>query len=214
MIETNVVFTKLKEYLKTSVMLDREQYELAAAWVMMTWVHQQMNVVPVLAIIGWEPGIGKSHLSKVLSHVCYESIFAHKMSLSAMMELAGGRTVIIEEYVLSEWDRNAIVGTKDVVRAIEGEDEGFEVKAFNVFGPKIYVGRERFKDNSLNSRCKFIEMKIRSPFDLYAFAGFSFATMAQDVMPWLAEWAHSFSFSEGRADFDTFYHDLLQGAVK
>jgi hypothetical protein len=139
-----------------------------------TWLYDKFNEVPYLRAIG-DFGSGKSRLLQTIGSLCYKPIFT------------GGATTpspifrIINEIqgtlVLDEADFRFSDMTSDIVKilntgyqrgtpVLRSEGKGtFEVKAYDVFGPKIIATRETFKDKALESRFLVEEMgssKLRS----------------------------------------------------
>ena len=137
--------------------------EVAALYVMLTWVYERFNELPYLRVIG-ALGTGKSRFLKVMAACCYRPMVLGSSSVAAMF-----RTIdkFKGTFILDEADFKSSEFSSDVakifnnghskgmpVARMRGNAKGdFVTDIFEVFGPKILASRESFNDAALESRC-------------------------------------------------------------
>jgi hypothetical protein len=137
--------------------------DIAAHYVLLSWVYDAFNESPYLRLAG-QYGSGKTRVLLVLGSLAYKGFFA-----------SGASTVspifhVLHEFggtlLLDEGDLRASDATADLVKILNnGTMKGLPVlrtmanryrelnpQAFRVFGPKIVAMRERFTDDALESR--------------------------------------------------------------
>jgi hypothetical protein len=137
---------------------------VATLFIPHTWIYERFQAVPYLRFCGL-PQTGKTRGIEVIASICYH---AHSISGSVTaapmfrtIEVSGG-TTIIDEADFKDSD----VGT-DVMKILncgyqQGQpvsrmekDKGgkFVPRLYDVFGPKVIGGRQRFRDDATESRC-------------------------------------------------------------
>lgn len=184
----------IHKYLEVTPVFER----IATYYVLFTWLFDKFNEVPYLRAIG-DFGSGKSRFIQTIGSLCYKPVFT------------GGATTpspifrIIDEVkgtlILDEADFRFSDMTSDIVKilntgyqngmpVLRSEGRGtFEVKAYDVYGPKIIATRETFKDKALESRFLVEEMgagKLRS--DIPRTLGEDFYSDATDIRNKLLKW--------------------------
>jgi hypothetical protein len=143
---------------------DSKFESVSTLYVLHTWIYERFKAVPYLRFCGL-PQTGKTRGIEVISSMCY-----HPHSISGSIttapifrtiEASGGTTIIDEADF-----RDSDVGS-DVMKILNcGYSQGqpvsrvekdrggqFVPRLYEVFGPKIIGGRERFKDEATESRC-------------------------------------------------------------
>ncbi len=137
--------------------------QIAAHYVLLSWVHDRFNEVPYLRLRG-EYGTGKTRALMAIGALCYKSFFASGAStVSPIFHTlnAFGGTLILDEADLPYSDaradlvkifNNGTVQGMPVLRTVVNRHKEFNPAAFKVFGPKIIAMRERFQDQALESR--------------------------------------------------------------
>jgi len=145
--------------------------KLAALYSMMSWVFDRFTAVPYLRFLG-EPQTGKSRCLQAVGHLCYKAIMAGGSTtvspLFRLCEIYGGT------FVLDEADFRYSDSWCEVVKILncgymkgvpvlrsDKSGDGYEPRAFDVFGPKVIANRRRFDDAALESRCLTCEMTER-----------------------------------------------------
>jgi len=136
---------------------------IAAQYVFLTWLHDRLNELPYLRARG-DYGSGKTRFLQVIGSICYRPIFTAGASTTSpifrMLDQIRG-TLILDEADLrfsnAKSDLVKILNTGyqkgiPLLRSEGRGDKGFEVKAYDVFGPKIVATRENFDDEALESR--------------------------------------------------------------
>lgn len=142
-------------------------YKLVAHYVLLTWVYDQLPVVPYLRAIG-DYGTGKTRFAQVIGSICYKSLFLAGATSDAfifrMIELFKGTLILNElERVNTDLRSQLVVILNNgyekglPVGRVEGEKKR-EPKVFDVFSPKVITTREKFKDLALESRILSIPM--------------------------------------------------------
>lgn len=137
--------------------------EIAAYYVLLSWVHDAFNELPYLRLRG-EYGTGKTRGLLAIGALCYRPFFASGASTTSpifhTLNSFGG-TLILDEADLPYSDaradivkilNNGTVKGIPVLRTIQNRHKEFNPAAFKVFGPKIIAMRESFQDKALESR--------------------------------------------------------------
>jgi len=137
--------------------------EIAAHYVLLSWVHDAFNELPYLRFQG-EYGTGKTRALLAIGSISYKAFFASGAStVSPIFHVldAFGATLMLDEADLRFSDATADL-TKilnngnmkglPVLRTMTNRHRELNPKAFKVFGPKIIAMRERFADEALESR--------------------------------------------------------------
>jgi hypothetical protein len=146
--------------------------QLAAHYVLLSWVYDAFNELPILRLQG-EYGTGKTRALVALGSVAYRGFFASGASTVSpifhTLDRFGG-TLILDEADLRYSDKtvelvkilnNGTVRGLPVLRSLQNRHKEFNPTAFNVFGPKILAMRGRFRDRALESRCITERMSAR-----------------------------------------------------
>lgn len=145
-----------------------EVYEqIATYYVLFTWMYDKFNEVPYLRTIG-DFGSGKSRFLQTIGVLCYKPIFTGGATTPSPIfrivnEVRG--TLIIDEADFKFSDMTSEIvkilnsGYQKGTPVLRSEGKGtFEVKAYDVFSPKIVATRETFSDKALESRFLVEEM--------------------------------------------------------
>jgi len=145
-----------------------ENFEhIAAYYVLFSWLFDQFNEVPYLRALG-DFGSGKSRFLQTIGSICYKPIFTGGATTTAPIfriinEVKG--TLIIDEADFRFSDMSAEIikilntGYQKGTAVLRCEGQGaYEVKAYDVYCPKIIGTREKFKDKALESRFLIEEM--------------------------------------------------------
>lgn len=155
--------TFIHKYLDVSPMFEK----IASYYALFSWVYDRFNEVPYLRAIG-DFGSGKSRFLQVVGSICYRPIFTGGATTPAPIfrildEIRG--TLILDEADLKASDM-----TQDIIKILNmGYQKGgtvlrmqgkdlMEIKAYDVFSPKIVATRETFNDKALESRFLIEEM--------------------------------------------------------
>jgi len=137
--------------------------EIAAHYVLLSWVYDRFNEVPYLRLRG-EYGTGKTRALTAIGSLCYKPFFASGAStVSPIFHTldAFGGTLILDEADLPFSDaraelvkilNNGNMRGMPVLRSVQNRHKEFNPSAFKVFGPKIIAMRESFEDKALESR--------------------------------------------------------------
>lgn len=143
--------------------------QIATYYVLFTWLFDRFNEVPYLRAIG-DFGSGKSRFIQSIGILCYKPVFTGGATTPSPIfriinEVHG--TLIIDEAdfkfsdMTSEIVKILNTGYQKGMPVLRSEGKGtFEVKAYDVFCPKIVATRETFADKALESRFLVEEMGI------------------------------------------------------
>lgn len=141
--------------------------QIATYYVLFTWMFDKFNEVPYLRAIG-DFGSGKSRFIQAIGILCYKPVFTGGATTPSPIfrivnEVHG--TLIIDEAdfkfsdMTSEIVKILNTGYQRGMPVLRSEGKGtFEVKAYDVFCPKIVATRETFSDKALESRFLVEEM--------------------------------------------------------
>ena len=155
--------TFIHKYLDISEVFE----QIATYYVLFTWMYDRFNEVPYLRAIG-DFGSGKSRFLQAIGILCYKPVFTGGATTPSPIfrivnEVHG--TLIIDEAdfkfsdMTSEIVKILNTGYQKGMPVLRSEGKGtFEVKAYDVFCPKIVATRETFADKALESRFLVEEM--------------------------------------------------------
>jgi len=134
---------------------------IATQYVLLTWIHDRLNELPYLRARG-DYGSGKSRLLQVVGSICYRPIFTAGATTTSpifrILDQVHG-TLILDEADFSHSDEKSDLvkilntGYQKGMAVLRTEGKGvFEVKSYDVYGPKIVATRQNFNDQALESR--------------------------------------------------------------
>lgn len=147
--------------------------QLAAHYVLLSWVYDAFNEIPYLRLVGTF-GVGKTRAIVAIGSLCYKPFFASGAStVSPIFHIQDhfGGTLVLDEADLPFSDaKNELVKIYNsgamrglpVLRTMQNRDKEFNPRAFRVFGPKIIAMRGSFDDPALESRFFTEHMDRRS----------------------------------------------------
>lgn len=204
--------TFIHKYLDISEVFE----QIATYYVLFTWMFDKFNEVPYLRAIG-DFGSGKSRFIQAIGILCYKPVFTGGATTPSPIfrivnEVHG--TLIIDEAdfkfsdMTSEIVKILNTGYQRGMPVLRSEGKGtFEVKAYDVFCPKIVATRETFSDKALESRFLVEEMgagKLRA--DIPRTLDENFYKEAENIRNKLLMWRlkNYFEPIERR-------HDLIEG---
>jgi hypothetical protein len=157
------LLAEIEAYARRYVSLSDTFAKVAAAYVLLTWVHDAFNELPYLRFRG-DYGSGKTRALIVFGSICYKGFFASGAStVSPIFHTldAFKGTLIFDEADFRFTDEkaelvkilnNGNVKGFSVLRTQVTASKEFEPRAFSVFGPKIVGLRSAYEDKALESR--------------------------------------------------------------
>jgi hypothetical protein len=162
------LFSQVRKYIHRYLELPADYEEIAALYVLLTWVYEFAPSIPYLRVIGdW--GSGKTRFLQVVGSVCFRPIFASGATTPApvfrILEQYRG-TLVLDEADFkdsSAWVEmvkllnNGYRPGMPVLRA-DKENGKWYPRSYRVFGPKLIATRYSFRDEALESRCLTSEM--------------------------------------------------------
>ncbi|HTU12435.1 MAG TPA: hypothetical protein VMG08_16205 [Allosphingosinicella sp.] len=153
----------LRAFISRYVDLDPVQEDIAAHYVLLSWVNDAFSEVPYLRFQG-AFGSGKTRALLVVGELCYKAFLASGAStVSPIFHILDriGSTLVLDEADARFSDATADLtkilnnGTTKglrVLRTMPTKQGELSPKAFNVFGPKLIAMRGAFEDDALESR--------------------------------------------------------------
>lgn len=146
--------------------------EIAAHYVLLTWVHDAFSELGYLRFRG-DYGTGKTRALLAVGSVCYKPFFASGASTVSpifhVLDAIGG-TLVLDEADLRFSDatadltkilNNGTVKGLPVLRTMTNRHRELNPHAFRVFGPKLLGMRRSFADKALESRFLTEETGVR-----------------------------------------------------
>jgi len=137
--------------------------EIAAHYVLLSWVYDAFNELPYLRLRG-DYGTGKTRALLAIGSLCYKPFFASGAStVSPIFHVldAFGGTLVLDEAdfrfsdataPLSKILNNGNVAGLPVLRTMTNRHKELNPRAFRVYGPKLIAMRHSFADRALESR--------------------------------------------------------------
>lgn len=153
----------VRTFLRRYVDLSPTFEEIAAHYVLLTWVNDAFNELPYLRFRG-DYGTGKTRALLAVGSLCYKPFFASGAStVSPIFHVldAFSPTLILDEAdfrfsdataELTKILNNGNVKGLPVLRTMTNRHRELNPQAFRVFGPKLVAMREGFSDRALESR--------------------------------------------------------------
>jgi len=157
------LLNELRRYLRRYVDLTPVFEDIAAHYILLSWVYDAFNELPYLRFRG-DFGTGKTRGLLAVGSVCYKPFFASGAStVSPIFHVldAFGATLILDEAdfrfsdataELTKILNNGNIRGLPVLRTMTNRHKELNPTAFRVFGPKIVSMRESFSDRALESR--------------------------------------------------------------
>lgn len=137
--------------------------EIAAHYVLLSWVHDAFSELPYLRLRG-DYGTGKTRALIAIGSLSYKPFFASGAStVSPIFHVldAFGGTLVLDEAdfrfsdataPLSKILNNGNVAGLPVLRTMTNRHKELNPRAFRVYGPKLVAMRHSFADRALESR--------------------------------------------------------------
>ncbi len=157
----------IQQFIHKYVCVSEVFEQIATYYVLFTWLFDRFNEVPYLRALG-DFGSGKSRFLQTIGSICYKPIFTGGATTASpifrMLNEFKGTLVLDEaDYRFSDMTSEIVkilnTGYQKGMPVLRSEGKGiFEVKAYDVFSPKIIATRETFTDKALESRFLVEEM--------------------------------------------------------
>lgn len=154
---------QVRAYIRRYVDLSPTFEEIAAHYVLLTWVYDAFQELGYLRFRG-DFGTGKTRALLAIGAICYKPFFASGAStVSPIFHVldAFGGTLILDEAdfrfsdptaELAKVLNNGTVAGLPVLRTMTNRHRELNPQAFRVFGPKLVGMRGRYQDAALESR--------------------------------------------------------------
>lgn len=163
------ILTEVRAFIHKYLDITEIYEQIATYYVLFTWMYDKFNEVPYLRTIG-DFGSGKSRFLQAIGILCYKPIFTGGATTPSpifrIVNEAKGTLIIDEaDFKFSDMTSEIVkilnTGYQKGMPVLRSEGKGtFEVKAYDVFCPKIVATRETFADKALESRFLVEEMGI------------------------------------------------------
>jgi hypothetical protein len=165
--------TQVRSFIRTYVDLPATFEEIAAHYVLLSWVYDAFSDLPYLRFRG-DFGTGKTRALMTIGSICYKPFFASGAStVSPIFHIqdAFQGTLVLDEAdfryseataQLTKVLNNGTTQGMPVLRTMTNRNRELNPQAFRVFGPKLIAMREHFSDLALESRFITAETNGRS----------------------------------------------------
>lgn len=174
---------EIKSFIHRFVDVSPEFEEIAAWYVLLSWVYDRVSTINYLRARG-DTGCGKSRFLEVVGRLCYKPIIG-----------SGGVTVASVKRIVDKWRGTLVIDEGDFSDSDEKNELvkffnlGFEQKKsmfncdkndptklefFDPYGPKIISTRRAFDDQALEARCLTELMRQTTRKDIPDLLGDSF----------------------------------------
>jgi hypothetical protein len=159
----------IHKYLSVSLFFEK----IASYYVLFSWIYDDFNELPYLRGLG-DYGTGKSRFLQVVGSICYRPIFASgATTVSPIFRILNDfrGTLILDEADFKFSDattdiikilNNGFMKGMPVLRSEGNNKKSFDVKAYDVFSPKLIASRMLYKDTALESRMITEDMNLCS----------------------------------------------------
>jgi hypothetical protein len=186
------LLAKVQAFLHSYVDLTPVFEDIAAHYVLLTWVYDAFSDLPYLRFRG-DFGTGKTRALLTIGSLCYKPFFASGAStVSPIFHIqdAFQGTLVLDEAdfrfsdataQLTKVLNNGTTRGMPVLRTMANRNRELNPQAFRVFGPKLIAMRERFSDLALESRFLTEETsgrRLRSDVPIHLPAGFKDEALA------------------------------------
>ena len=157
------LLAEIKVFIHRYVDLSALFEDIAAHYVLVTWVHDKFNELAYLRFRG-EFGTGKTRALLAIGSLSYKAFFASGAStVSPIFHILHefGGTLVLDEADLRFSDatadltkilNNGNIKGLPVLRTMTNRHRELNPTAFKVFGPKLIAMRDSFADEALESR--------------------------------------------------------------
>lgn len=159
----------IHKYLSVSPFFEK----ISSYYVLFSWIYDDFNELPYLRGLG-DYGTGKSRFLQVVGSICYRPIFASgATTVSPIFRILNDfrGTLILDEADFKFSDattdivkilNNGFMKGMPVLRSEGNNKKSFDVKAYDVFSPKLIASRMLYKDTALESRMITEDMNLCS----------------------------------------------------
>jgi hypothetical protein len=159
----NDLILEIKKFIEKYIELGDFMKEIAPYYILLSWIYDDFYELPYLRVLG-DYGTGKSRFLKVVGSLCYKPMFTigatSDASIFRVIEQIKGTLVIDEADLKYSNSNDTLVQILNsgyqkefpIYRCLDGKGN-FDVRPYQVFGPKILAGRFPFQDIALESRC-------------------------------------------------------------
>jgi hypothetical protein len=168
------LLTEVQAFIHRRCDVSAEFETIAAHYVLLTWLHDRLNELPYLRVRG-DYGSGKSRFLTVVGSICYRPIFTAGATTTSpifrILDQVRGTLVLDEaDFRFSDFSNDLVKilnsGYQKGTAVLRSEGKGvFEVKSYDVYGPKVIATRQNYDDAALESRFLIEDMgrkKLRS----------------------------------------------------
>lgn len=159
-------------YVKHLDLMYDYQYDILTAWTLLTWVIEDLVMVPYLRLIG-PKGSGKTRVFECLEQLCYRAHIVGNISKSALFRMMNQwhPTLLLDEaQVYTKYTASEIIAVLDnghrrgkyVWLTMPTENGDFVLRPFDPFGCKAIAGTE-LPEDTVEDRCIPFEMSRAEP---------------------------------------------------
>lgn len=161
------ILSEIRTFIHKYLDISEEFEQIAVHYVLFTWIYDRFNEVPYLRALG-DYGSGKSRFLQTIGLLCYKPTFTGGATTPSpifriISDIKGTLVMDEADFKLSDMTSDMIkilnMGYQKGGSALRmGGKTMEELKAFDVYCPKIIATRETFSDKALESRFLVEEM--------------------------------------------------------
>jgi hypothetical protein len=181
----------IMKFIQLTVELSMEQLILLSAFIIATWLIEELPVAPCVAFIG-PPGSGKTKALRMLNLVCRRSLLTTDITPSALYEICDQMTptLLIDETATVDNPRQLLhisrSGTSHGIVAVRKNG------TYKLYGARGFSWLKLPNDAALNSRCVHIFMTSCTRTDLLPLSDPRVMRMAEMLQRKLLRFRHAY----------------------
>ena len=168
-VKANVLYSSIKQLFKKYVVVSDEFFDVIVSYIMMTYIYILFQVIPYLWING-EKGTGKSTIMKIMSKLCFNTMFCSNVNPANIFRQIDndGSTIILDEFEkMYGEDKQEIIKILNQGFNIDGVvprcvGQNNQIRKFRSFSPKIMGGISNIDDVLFERVIKYTTMKVNN----------------------------------------------------
>lgn len=168
-VKANILYSSIKQLLKKYVVVSDEFFDVIVSYIMMTYIYILFQVIPYLWING-EKGTGKSTIMKIMSKLCFNTMFCSNVNPANIFRQIDndGSTIILDEFEkMYGEDKQEIIKILNQGFNIDGVvprcvGQNNQIRKFRSFSPKIMGGISNIDDVLFERVIKYTTMKVNN----------------------------------------------------
>ena len=167
------LLNEISEIIRKFIVLDAEQADAIALWVVFTWLIDEVKIAPLMIISAPERACGKSQLLSLLGKLVCRPLTTNNMRAATLFRIAEKwhPAILIDEadtFIKADEELAGLINaghSRDSAVAWRLVGNNFEPKGFNVWGAKAFAGisLEKHLPEATISRAIVINLRRKLP---------------------------------------------------